>query len=302
MHVSWERHGEPTLADIRAYVDEVARDLDPDTRYVRELRAVLDAATDVADYLRRLDDHERVQAFRTDGSQASHGERGRSWVDEETWGRMDPFQRTLANLLTGETRMMWAGEGAADFAAYATVLGDRTQPLRLLCVPCSTGKEAFSWAIAGLLAGHTLQVTGVDRQEAYLQRARSGRLVTHHRDWEHPHASEFLVREQGYTRVADEVLARCAFEQGDVLVPSLPAPGFDVVSCRNLLGYFRGETLERAWRHVADRVGPGGYLVHDGFVATGEPMAPARAQLEACGFTPVLPDAHWYQAPADWGA
>ena len=302
MQVSWEEDAEPTLEAIRAYVDEVARDLDPDTRYVRELRAVLAAASDLDDYLRRLDDHERLQQFRQDGSQASHGERGRSWVDDETWGWMDPFERTLANLLTGETRMMWAGEGAQDFAAYAEVLADHAGPLRLLCVPCSTGKEAFSWAIAGLLAGHDAAVVGVDRQEAYLQRARSGRLVTHQRDWEHPRAAEFLVKADGCTRVTDAVLTRCAFEQGDVLVPSLPDPGFDVVSCRNLLGYFRGETLVRAWRHVAARVRPGGYLVHDGFVAGGEPMAPAREALVAAGFERVRDDAHWYRAPAHWGA
>ena len=97
---------ELTLEEISAFVDEVARDLDPDSRYVKELRQVIAASRDVQDYLLRLTGRSGLSDFRRDGSRASEGERGRSWVDDETWSITDPLEQTLSSLLTGETRMM----------------------------------------------------------------------------------------------------------------------------------------------------------------------------------------------------
>lgn len=294
-----EPEAAPSLAAVRAFVDEVALDLDPGSRYVRELRAVLDASRDLEDYLARLSDLERVERFRQDGSAASQGERGRSWVDDETWEGMGVLERTLANLLTGETRMMWAGEGAADFARLVTVLGEQEQPRRALSVPCSTGKEPFSLVIAGLRADLSLEVIGVDRQRAYLARARSGVLVPHWRDLELDEVDAYLTRgPDGRTRVIDAVLERCTFVLGDVLTGELPAGPFSLVSCRNLLGYFRGEPLAAAVRNVTARVAPGGHLLVDPFVTGSAEMAPVRNMLESGGWTRRFPEASYYQRPA----
>lgn len=293
-----QNRGAPTLESLRAFIHEVARDLDPGSRYVSELLQVLDASRSVEEYLARLQDRERTAAFKQDGSVPSHGERGYSWVDDTTWSRMDAWERTLSNLLTGETRMMWAGEAnqeLARFAAALDALGPTRGPLRVLSVPCSTGKETFSLAIACLEHGREVQAIGVDRQVAYVERARTGRLVTHHRDHEHPWARRWLRREEGL--VDPRLLERCRFERGDVLTGELPSGPFDLVSCRNLLGYFRGAPLERAWANVAARVRPGGLLLHDYFVTGGEPMAPVRALLTAEGFERLFPDASFYRAP-----
>lgn len=300
--VRWntEREGEVTLDAIRAFVAEVAGDLDAGSRYIRELNAALDAATSVDDYLARLDDRERLDAFRRDGSQSSKGERGRSWLDAETWAAMDPFERTLSNLLTGETRMMWAGDGAPDFACLAEVLSDLPAPRRALSIPCSTGKEAFSLAIAALRADIELSIVGVDRQPAYVKRASSGLLVPHWRDRDLPDVDTFLLfdPEHGTTQVTPEVLACCNFEQGDVLTGELPPGPFPLVLCRNLLGYFRGETLTTALTNVLARLAPGGTLLVDPFVTDGEEMAPARALLAERGLTRRFEAACFYSAPA----
>lgn len=297
MSFRWDtERGEPTLESIAAFVDEVARDLDPGSRYVTELRAVLAASADVADYRARLADGERIETFRQDGSMASRGERGRSWVDRSTWTGMSVWEQTLSNLLTGETRMMWAGEGAADFARLDEVLGRLPTPTRILSIPCSTGKEAFSLAIAGLRARREVAVTGVDRQDSYLQRARSGTLVPHWRDLELPGADVFFDwdAEGERHRVSDEVRALCSFQQGDVLTGELPEGPFHLVSCRNLLGYFRGDSLEAAWRNVASRLAPEGVLLHDGFVSDSEPMRPVQELLRARGYVRLFPDANFY--------
>src|SRR5262245_52662689 len=85
---------EPTLDDVRAFIRTVAADLAPETRYVRELQAVLEASRDLADYLARLTDARRTAEFRLDGSRVSEGERGFSWVDEDVWATMNVFERT----------------------------------------------------------------------------------------------------------------------------------------------------------------------------------------------------------------
>lgn len=278
----------PTLADLRAYALEVARDLDPGSRYVTELLAVLDASSSVEDYLRRLREPEATARFKQDGSLVSKGERGFSWVDDATWGGMDPWEQTLSNLLTGETRMMWAGEGAADFARVPEVLRGLTapaRPVRVLSVPCSTGKEPFSLGIAARRANVEAVIVGVDRQAAYVERAASARLVAHHRDWSAADSARWLEKgADGATSVVPEVAGRCVFVQGDVLTGALPAGGYDLVACRNLLGYFRGASLEAAVRNVTARVRPGGVLLVDPFVADAAEMRDAQRQLEGLGF------------------
>jgi len=288
----------PNLDDLRRFAETVAADLDPDSRYIRELFAVFDEVQSAADLLARLADADATSSFQRDGSVASHGERGFSWVDPLTWTEMCPFERVLSNLLTGETRMMWSGEGAAEFQRFAEVTAahPRDELFRVASIPCSTGKEAFSLVAAGLEAGLDVQVTGVDRQPAYVERARSGRLVLHGRDWDYPQAGSYLQRTpEGPTVITEAVRMRVRFEQGDVLTGELPAGPFDLVSCRNLLGYFRGESLRRAWTNVAARVKPGGLLLHDGFVCGSDEMAPVRELLAEQGYTRVVDDASFFR-------
>jgi chemotaxis methyl-accepting protein methylase len=293
------RQEPPTLAALRAYVLEVARDLDPGSRYVRELLGVLDASADLEDYLARLQDARRTTLFRTDGSLVSGGERGYSWLDDDTWAAMDVFERTLANLVTGETRMLWAGDGARDFARFgdAVAAAGLGPALSVCCVPCSTGKEAYSLVIAGLRAGLDVRALGADRQPAYVARARTGRLVAHRRDWDWPAAADYLERVGEATVVRPHVLARCSFVTGDVLTGRLPPEQFDLVSSRNLLGYFRGASLETAWRSVAARVRGGGLLLLDPFVTDSTQMASVPSGLCAAGFVRLFADTSYYRAP-----
>lgn len=297
--VRWSARGAPTLPALRAFALEVAKDLDPGSRYVTELLATLDASKTVAEFSARLCDPERTAEFKQDGAQVSRGERGFSWVDDETWAEMDVWERTLSNLLTGETRMMWAGDGAADYARLPEVLQGLPPGARVLSVPCSTGKEPFSIVIAALRAGREdVRVTGVDRQSAYVVRARSGTLVTHHRDWTDEAAAAFLTRdERGRTTIAPRVLERCDFEAGDVLTGALPPAGeYDLVSCRNLLGYFRGESLDAAITNVFARVKKGGVLLLDPFVADAKDMAQAQARIRLAGLKRRWPELSFFDA------
>ncbi|MBL4846913.1 MAG: hypothetical protein JKY65_15445 [Planctomycetes bacterium] len=300
MSFRWETSGRgpATLESIRAFVAEVSQDLDPGSRYIRELLGVLEASSSAGDYLSRLEDPERIEVFQKDGAAASQGERGRSWVDSETWGGMDAYERTLSNLLSGETRMMWAAEGARNFELLAEVLAELHSPRRVLSIPCSTGKEPFSIVIAGLRAGLSdVEVIGVDRQQDYLRKAESGSLVPHWRDLELEGVETYLEERAGRLQVAEEVSSRCSFQQGDVLTGALPSGPFGLVSCRNLLGYFRGESLETAWRSVSSRVARGGQLLVDPFVSAGPEMQLVRDLFAKEGWTRTYSDGDFYRAP-----
>lgn len=288
-----------TLDDVRRFVAAIARDLDPGSRYVTELVRVLDASRDLADYERRLSDPDRVAAFRKDGMGPSDGARGLSWLDDETWAGMSLLERTFANLLTAETRMMFRFEEddlarlAPSFRAVA-----RDGTVSVLCVPCSTGKEAYGYAIVGLRESLDVRVEACDIQAAYVARARTGRLVHHWRDREFADADRFLIA-HGPTaaQVRPEVLARCHFETGDVLAGALPRGPFDLVACRNLLGYFRDEPLLTACRNLDARVRPGGLLLLDPFVLSAPHLAAAPRWLAERGYVRVDPKASFLEKP-----
>jgi chemotaxis protein methyltransferase CheR len=288
------------LADVRRYVLEVAQGLDPGSRYVSELLAVIDASTDLADYDARISDPERAAAYRLDGAGVSDGGRGLSWLDDETWAGMDIFERTLANLVTAETRMMFRFE-PRDLALLEPSFREvsRGGGPSILCVPCSTGKEVFSYAILALRAGlEGVRVQGVDRQRAYVERARTGKLVYHWRDREFEDADRFLeARGPREAIVREAVLARCSFETGDLLAGALPAGPFDLVACRNLLGYFRGEALVRAISNLDARTRQGGLLLLDPFVLDDPALALAPRWLAARGYRRVDPRASFLAKP-----
>lgn len=278
-----------SLEDVRRFVLEVAAGLDPGSRYVTELLSVIAKCKTVEEYDARISDPARAAQYRVDGLQCSDGGRGLSWLDEDTWAEMDLKERTLANLITAETRMMFRFEGR-DLELLDPVLRRvaRGSELRVLSVPCSTGKEVFSYAIVALRAKLDVHVTGVDRQRAYVERARTGALVYHWRDREFEDAERWLLSEgPRKARVCSEVLDRCSFEVGDVIAGQLPRGPFDLVASRNLLGYFRGDALRRALENLASRVRPGGVLFLDPYVLTDPQLAEAPKWLASRGWRPL---------------
>src|SRR5689334_16636825 len=79
-----------TLADVRAFIGERAAPLDPQSRYITELAAIVDAAGDLADLERRLD----------------AGCRGRLHAGDGSWSRMSLAEKLAVNLVTNETELM----------------------------------------------------------------------------------------------------------------------------------------------------------------------------------------------------
>jgi chemotaxis methyl-accepting protein methylase len=124
-------------------------------------------------------------------------------------------------------------------------------------VPCSHGEEAFTIASYLLKVNVDFSIRAFDIQRALIDEARSGRLT-----FGYP---IHLLRSPGY--VAESVLSRIRFEVGDAFALPLAVdePAFDVVLCRNFVGYFTPSRAAELVRALAARVAPGGALFLDSF-------------------------------------
>jgi chemotaxis protein methyltransferase WspC len=127
------------------------------------------------------------------------------------------------------------------------------RPLRILSLPCSTGEEPYSIAMALFDAGlqpQQFKVEAVDISPLSLQRARHG--VYGKNSFR---GSDLGFREryfsqvnEGY-RVEDRVRERVSFQAGNLLDPTLlvAQSAYDFVFCRNLLIYFDVDTQKRGF-------------------------------------------------------
>lgn len=127
------------------------------------------------------------------------------------------------------------------------------RPLRILSLPCSTGEEPYSIAMALFDAGLQAQqfkIEAVDISPLSLQRARRG--VYGKNSFR---GDQLSFRERYFTpvadgyRVEDRVRERVGFQAGNLLDPTLPVAqsAYDFVFCRNLLIYFDVETQRRGF-------------------------------------------------------
>ncbi|RBL87764.1 chemotaxis protein CheR, partial [Streptomyces cavourensis] len=172
----------------------------------------------------------------------------------ETWFFRYPESQAAMAALARErlfgTGLSARASAAAASAAAATASSE--QVLRVLSVPCSSGEEPYSIAMALLDAGvpaARFQVDAVDiseRMVEFARRACYGRNSFRGDDLSY-RDRYFTETAEGH-QLAAHVTARVRFLAGnlfdDQLLPHT-AP-YDFVFCRNLLIYFDAATQERA--------------------------------------------------------
>ncbi len=153
-------------------------------------------------------------------------------VVPETWFFRDeePFR-----YLVRWTQTVWPESG-------------RAPPLRVLSLPCSTGEEPYSVAMAMLDAGFLpgrFHIDAFDISEKALQNAKRGvyrRSSFRGADLEF-RDRHFTPREDGTYELAPAVRETVRFRRGNLLDPALFASLdiYDVIFCRNVLIYFTKE-------------------------------------------------------------
>ena len=153
----------------------------------------------------------------------------------------------------------------AELALQRSAAQGSATTLRLLSLPCSTGEEPYSMAMAVLDAGmlpHQFHIDAVDISERLLARARAG--IYGRGSFR---GADLAFRERhfdgaadGY-RIRDTVRQLVTFRRGNLIAPEVSwSDRYDFVFCRNVLIYFDAATQDRALRNVAALLKPDGYL------------------------------------------
>jgi two-component system, chemotaxis family, CheB/CheR fusion protein len=152
---------------------------------------------------------------------------------------------------------------------FPTILRNRgtDQPIRVWVPGCATGEEAYSLAIAltefldGRSGNIPIQIFATDIGEAAIERARAGVYPPNVMTGVAPaRLRRFFIKldDQGY-QVNKSIRERCAFARHNLI--SDPAfSQIDLISCRNVLIYFRLEFQRRAMESFYYALKPSGYL------------------------------------------
>lgn len=235
-----------TLDDVRAFIKSVSASLDPQSRYIAELNEIVAASKDVADLVRRL----------------SLDSRGKRHAGADIFARMTLEQKLRCNLVTNETVLFRFTEGewlALQKRLLPRFERENANGMRILCAPCSHGEEAYSLAAACLQTGVPFRIDALDIQPECIAEAATGRLTMGF-PVEHLDSPAIVGR---------AVLQRIDFRVGDLLVPpggtGIPDKKWDLIVCRNFLGYFVDEVAIGCAVMLGSRVEAGGALFVDSF-------------------------------------
>jgi len=181
---------------------------------------------------------------------------------------------------------------------------------RILSVPCSSGEEPYSIAMAlqdVSVPAHRFRIVAVDVSQRVLAQGRRG--VYGRNSFR---GTDLTFRDRYFTPVADgyhlvdTVRQQVHFEQGNLLSHAFLADAepYDVIFCRNLLIYFDRPTQERAISALTRLLSPEGFLfvgssetglfLNNDFVSARLPMAFAfrraaatRGKPEADALPPI---------------
>ena len=138
--------------------------------------------------------------------------------------------------------------------------------VRILSLPCSSGEEPYSIAMALLDAGISVArftVDAVDLSQRVLEKALAG--VYGRNSFR---GQELGFRERHFTRVNEQYSVRqpvrecVTFGQANLLGDDFPltGTGYDFIFCRNLLIYFDRVTQQQAFERLKALLAPGGTL------------------------------------------
>jgi chemotaxis protein methyltransferase WspC len=164
----------------------------------------------------------------------------------------------------------------------------RAQPdvaIRLLSLPCASGEEAYSMAMALLDAGipaDRFRVHGVDVSERQIGRARNGLYgKSAFRGTDLTIRNRHFASEAGHYRVGDAVRVQVEFHHRSLFAADLvlPVETFDIIWCRNLLIYFDRPTQDAAVQILSRFLAPDGVL----FVGSSEAGAVTIHGYESAG-------------------
>jgi chemotaxis protein methyltransferase CheR len=149
---------------------------------------------------------------------------------------------------------------------YEKVKNNR-RVIRLWCAGCSSGEEAYSYAILlkDLLGeefnNFIVSVHGTDIDDRALAVAKKGRYLPRQiENVKHTFLKRFFTFDGERYQVSDEIKGMLHFKKQD-LFSGEKSRHFDLISCRNVFIYFSKEMQSKLFSEFYKALNEGGYLV-----------------------------------------
>ena len=174
----------------------------------------------------------------------------------------------------------------------------RDQPIRIWCIPCSTGEEAYSIALYLMEYWESLDQVDVelvasDINTEALTRCHDGIYGSRSVQYLPKHMLEkhFRTLPGGMFQVSSEIRSCISFCRVNLNENSnlRMFRGFDVIFCRNMLIYFDDSSRTNAAGALYDALNPGGFV----FLGHSESMSRMSSMFRVRKF----PEAIVYQKP-----
>ncbi|KMM85973.1 chemotaxis protein methyltransferase WspC [Pseudomonas taetrolens] len=178
---------------------------------------------------------------------------------EDYWQRLlssqDEQQALIESVIVPET---WFFRYPESFVTLGRLARERLaemasqRTLRILSLPCSTGEEPYSIAMALFdagLAAHHFKVDALDISPLSVQRAQGALYGKNSfRGQETGFRERYFTLEHDGYQLASQVCEQVSFHTGNLLDPTLVSSHvpYDIVFCRNLLIYFDLKTQQQA--------------------------------------------------------
>jgi len=203
----------------------------------------------------------------------------------------DEFQSLIEAVVVPETWFFRHREALLALARFAAqrVSDDSSRLLRVLSLPCSSGEEPYSIAMALLDAGippGRFRVDAVDVSARALERARAGAYgINSFRGAPLDFRDRYFKPCAGGFTLDARVRQQVRLQLGNLVDPNLLAgeAPYDFVFCRNLLIYFGTDVQKRAVGTLERLTAPDGMifvgpaeasvLSAQGLIAAGVPLA-----------------------------
>jgi chemotaxis protein methyltransferase WspC len=193
----------------------------------------------------------------------------------------------------------------------------RTETMRILSLPCSSGEEPYSLVMTLMAAGvasERFEIDAVDISERALAKAREGLYTKNSfRGKDLLFRSRFFSEQGEGFLLKPAVRERVKFSAGNLLIPEFAkaAQSYDFIFCRNLLIYFDRLTQSKAIKTLGALlaapgrifVGPAeqSLLLDHGFESANIPMAFACRKSGMPSHTPWPPRANRVTTlPSQW--
>jgi chemotaxis protein methyltransferase WspC len=199
----------------------------------------------------------------------------------------EELQELVEEVVVPETYFFREPDAIVDVVARAIGSASphsESAPLRILSVPCSTGEEPYSIAMALLSGGLAPGAIAIDAMDISVGAVRRAREATYRGGSFRGDMGAWrrFFTESPRGSVVDDVVRSCVrVSHGNLMSAAFEPPQaqYDVIFCRNLLIYFDTNAQARGLATLASLLAPDGVLVvgaADSFAARRAGFAPSR--------------------------